>query len=889
MGQEENDNEEDYENEAEEIEFKKLSESRETLSASVLTISSNSEITILHPHQEAPELKVHDITDDEKKMLQLSESSSSSASEKAIQSVTPQTGSCDFLSSVEELKKDDSPIPPIGGSKHAPLPRVVSFETSVFFEHSRMREQKSFDSEFGSRPESELKELESRPHSISESVFSRSSSEDQRPMSKEDVSDSEMNTLLRVTEPFARPQTPEPPEKVVIKNTVVFSEDALQEADMSFSQHFTGVLDEMSEEAEFVPEIEILTAVELDEGNEDLIVRSPPMVSRPLGVKYWPPSGELNLEDDGAAPLEKQLIFRSESDDYSGDDFPRLGHDAAERDIEDRKKWLESQFDEENGSEGDGFQFMYSQPLDQIAEEEDEHDSVDDGTERELRKLKESLSSTPDFDNIHIRRHIALRGDKDDVSMSSLQEFERLESEVALRGSGSESRGSLGSQDSLEVLGSSNGRTNTSSYAKLVTKSGTGDDVSIDSHSSLQEFEKMEAACREAENIERKAKEQEEVLSEIEEGHESQISESDSCETLSEAGKSDNSDDYEQRMFQIDEIIKQAQNNVEMFQEKQRKTMEESVDMLPLDEILGWTDSRTESSFVDKTASVGSADSDSLEGDPVPDLPEEFSSYAADVMQSSVDSLELKIKANGNKIMQTSSDSLDLRAGNMTLSTDSIELGLPVAFKQGLMTESIDSLEGGAHGVTKTNHSPPQQAQYYCQGGASALITSTDSLESCSNNTRATASMLSSLTSNTSDTLVAELEHDNRTQFSEAKKFLLSQGEIQLEDSDESISSNILINTSHTTLEKKVVFAEQSYSSKDKMPSPFETEKFDSSCEEMYEKVDEFGNRKQIIIKRSMEPFSLKTDGAADAVDVVAQRRLQQGLGAVNQAIFRDL
>ena len=877
---EEEDEEIEYENEADPIELKNLSESRETLSASVLTISSNSEVTILQPQQEAPELMIHEASDEEKRMFQLSESSSSSASEKAIQSVTPQTGSCDFLSSVEELKKDDSPIPPSGSSKQTALPRVVSFETSVFFEHSRMREQKSFDSEFGSRPESELKELESRPHSIGEYVLSRSSSEDQRPMSKEDVSDSEMNTLLRVTEPFARPTTPEPPEKVVVKNTVVFSEDALQEADMAFSQHFTGVLDEMSEEAVVVPEVEIMRAVELDDESEDLIVGSPPMVSRPLGVKYWPPSDDLNLEDDGAAPIEKHLILRSESDDYSGDCL-----DESDRDIEEKKRWLESQFDEENGSEGDGFQFLYSQPLDQIVEEE-EHDS--DTTERELRKLKECLSSTPDFDNIHIRRHIALRGDKDDVSMSSLQEFERLEREVALRGSGSESRGSLGSQDSLEVLASSNGKNN--HLNKLATKSGTGDDVSINSHSSLQEFEKMEAACREAENIEKKAKEQEEVLSEIEEGHESQISESDSCETLSEAGRSDNSDDYEQRMFQIDEIIKQAQSNVEMFEEKQRKAMEESADMLPLDDILGWTDSRTESSFVDKTASVDSADSDSLEGDPVPDLPEEFAAYAADVMQSSIDSLELKFKSNGNKIMQTSNDSLDLRAGQMTLSTDSIEPDLPVAFKQGIMTESIDSLEGGARGP-KLNSSPPERSHYYCQAGASALITSTDSLESCSNNTRATASMLSSLTSNTSDTLLAELEHDNRTvHFSETKKFLLSQGEIPLEDSDESSSSNIVI-TSTSSYERKVVVSEKSKMSKENVPSSYHSEKFDSSCEETYEEVDEFGNRKQIVIKRSMEqPFEMRTEMTADAaVDIVSQRRLQQGLGTVNQAIFKDL
>ena len=876
MGQQDENGEEEVEYEPDQLDFKNLSESRETLSASILTISSTSEVTILQPQQqEAPELKIHEASDEEKRMFQLSESSSSSASEKAIHSVTP--GSYDFLSSVEELKKDDSPSP---ASKQTPLPRVVSFETSVFFESSRMREQKSFDSEFGSRPESELKELESRPHSISESILSRSSSEDQRPMSKEDVSDSEMNTLLRVIEPFARPHTPEPPEKVVVKDTVVFSEDALQEADIAFSQHFTGVLDELSEEAGIVPEVEIMTAIELEDVS-DLFAASPPMVSRPLGVKYWPPSDELNMEDDGVAPVNKDLILRSESDDYSSDDFSRNVTDDQEREIEEKKRWLESQFDEENGSEGDNFGFMYSQPLDQIMEEDDEHDSVDDTTERELRKLKESLSSTPDFDNIHIRRHIALRGDKDDVSMSSLQEFERLEREVALRGSGSESRGSLGSQDSLEVMASTNSRNHVNKYP---TKSGNGDDISIDSHSSLQEFEKMEAACREAESIEKKAKEQEDVLSEIEEGHESQISESDSCETLSEAGKSDNSDDYEQRMFQIDEIIKQAQCNVEQFEEKQRKSlMEQSAEMLPLEEILGgWTDVKTESSVVDKTHSVDTGDSDSLEGEPVPDLPQEFSA----VMQTSVDSLDLKMK-----IMQTSVDSLDLRGGQMTISTDSIE---PENVKQGIMTESVDSLDGAAaapKGI-KSSFSPPELAGSIHLTGAAAMITSTDSLESCSNNTRATASMLSSMTSNTS----ADLEFDNRAQYrSEAKRFLLSHGEIPIEDSDESTSSNVVITSSSSS---RVVVAEKFKTSRDVFPATFETEKFDSSYEETREEVDEFGNRKRIVIKRSVEqPFTETSElvvvataaAVGDAVDIVAQRRLNQGLGAVSHSIFRDL
>merc|ERR1719356_3919 len=74
-------------------------------------------------------------------------------------------------------------------------------------------------------------------------------------------------------------------------------------------------------------------------------------------------------------------------------------------------------------------------------------------------------------------------------------------------------------------------------------------------------------------------------------------------------------------------------------------------------------------------------------------------------------------------------------------------------------------------------------------GGAAALLTSTDSLESGSTNTRATASMLSSVTSQGSETLVAddEFEHDNPSEASKsARRYLLDQGDIQIDDSDDS-------------------------------------------------------------------------------------------------------
>ena len=59
------------------------------------------------------------------------------------------------------------------------------------------------------------------------------------------------------------------------------------------------------------------------------------LISRPLGVSYWPPSQELNLEDDGSEPFDKRNLVHSESDDCS-----EIVCEETEREIEERRKWL---------------------------------------------------------------------------------------------------------------------------------------------------------------------------------------------------------------------------------------------------------------------------------------------------------------------------------------------------------------------------------------------------------------------------------------------------------------------------------------------------------------------------------------------------------------------
>merc|ERR1719507_1123704 len=371
-----------------------------------------------------------------------------------------------------------------------------------------------------------------------------------------------------------------------------------------------GELKKSSEQGEKLPVKQ--TQQEQDERaplleEEELMITSPPPTeTRPLGgVEYWPKS-----EEDGAKTLDEEKLVESPV---------RMRRD---RDVEEGKMWIEKQFEggvdpeaeRDDALVGDGEDFFYSPPLDQIQEEDES------GQEQQLERLKESIASAAP--NLAVRGppvmfQVRGGGGADDTAsvatMSSLQEFEKLEASV----------GDRGSQDSLEA-----------GPIRPQPKKLKGDAISIDSSVSLREFESLEQACKEATKTEKMAKEQEEVLSEIEEGHESQSESADTISHDDQRSEDDNSDDFEERMFEIDEIIKQAQTNVEQFGAAgsvggQKGAVKGGAaaarpEMLPLEEIIGRPDSRTESTGVDKTATPDSEDS--LEA---PDLPAAEAAAAA--------------------------------------------------------------------------------------------------------------------------------------------------------------------------------------------------------------------------------------------------------------------
>ena len=462
----------------------------------------------------------------------------------------------------------------------------------------------------------------------------------------------------------------------------------------------------------------------------------------------------------------------------------------------------------------------------------------------------------------------------DGASVSSLQEFESMEAHIQQFGSGTLSRGSVGSQDSLEAGngsastngGGANGGPSSSSaalrnhlkmrmgYSSQRTQSGDGDCLSVDSSSSLQEFENMEEACQEAEAVESRAKEQEEVLSEIEEGHESQLSEScsDTCETISEGGAQEGEvddvedpEEFEARLFQIDEIIKQAQTNVEQFD--QSVVMSLSSQSVPLEEILGSKQGSLGQIPTGGVLSSGGESEDSLEllpssgvqGEsvlqpPTPQKQQQHQDSSSGLMQASIDSLEMKqaviADESAVKLMQLSTDSIEMGKILTTAGmTDSLDMGKTTD----KMIISTDSIEGGA--------------------SAKAVGIMDRSVDSLEGKTAATAGLMEKST----DSLESADQILGR-----AKKMLLIEKPSRIP---------VPASRSHRS------------QSRDLDPMTDSVEKMDSSCEESYLEVGPDGRStgSRVVVKHVIDPETSVTS-------VVAERRTQQGLTDITSDMFKQ-
>lgn len=317
------------------------------------------------------------------------------------------------------------------------------------------------------------------------------------------------------------------------------------------------------------------------------------------------------------------------------------------------KKWIEMQFH----ADARVYDIEYDRgPLEDIKEEEVTDFEAGSSRLGSLGSHKESIGSvgsmrgsfgsTPDYDVLG-KKYFSKPTDHETASLTSLQEFEHLESTVAAENS----RKLGGSQDS-----SSN---NGSLPRRYTTRSGHGDDVSL---SSLKDFEGLEKACREAHLMELRAREEEELLEHESPENKYKLENLPRSRTETNTAGSINpstsgSDDYEKRIKEIDEIIRIAQSNVEKF-ERQDDTTED-------------------------ISQIEGTDAERAMTQPVPEtLPEEMEELdeaqaaqkESNIMETSADSLEMEDAEKKYHPLCRSSDSLEMKTtlDLPSLSSDSL-------------------------------------------------------------------------------------------------------------------------------------------------------------------------------------------------------------------------
>ncbi|XP_072762140.1 uncharacterized protein [Anoplolepis gracilipes] len=368
------------------------------------------------------------------------------------------------------------------------------------------------------------------------------------------------------------------------------------------------------------------------------------------------------------------------------------------------KKWIEMQFQADTRV----YDIEYDRgPLEDIKEEEITDFEAGSSRIGSLGSHKESIGSvgsmrgsfgsTPDYDVLG-KKYFNKSTDHDTASLTSLQEFEHLESSVAAENS---RRLQCGSQESAN---------NGSLPRRYMTgRSGHGDDISL---SSLKDFEGLEKACREAHLMELRAREEEELLE-----HESPEnkykmenlprSRTDTSATGSFNPSTSGSDDYEKRIKEIDEIIRIAQSNVEKL-DRQDDTTEDisQIEVTDAERIIGTqpipetlpeeTEEPDEARAVARESNIMETSTDSLE------LEENAEKKYHPLCRSS-DSLEMKTTLdfpslssdslnNVKDAKETPTDAAGQFAGSARrISSDSLEMPLVEQQDAGVSERSSDS------------------------------------------------------------------------------------------------------------------------------------------------------------------------------------------------------
>lgn len=294
-----------------------------------------------------------------------------------------------------------------------------------------------------------------------------------------------------------------------------------------------------------------------------------------------------------------------------------------------------------------------------------------------IPSVEDDKQSTPSSDVLH-RRFFPRSGDTS--AASSLQEFERLEAEIA---AGRLSRSSIDSSEKVAV-----------------TKSGEHDDISM---SSLTEFEKLEKECVDNDSGDKIGEDI--MLSEIEEGLESQCS--DVLEILPESlHEGSDSSEYEKRRLDIEEIIKVTESNVEKFQEETLSEAVTSDECTVLMRVMSETQDTSEGT---KVSSKEEGVTDAEESEPYPVTLDADNTGGPDSSSSGE-----KNYGNGRgDCMVSSTDSIDPSSSTATHATYQFET-------DSVMSSSINSAQASGEEctmVSSTDTLEPEPKITYSHGG----------------------------------------------------------------------------------------------------------------------------------------------------------------------------
>lgn len=192
-----------------------------------------------------------------------------------------------------------------------------------------------------------------------------------------------------------------------------------------------------------------------------------------------------------AATNEGSTILQGRHDlAFEFEDSPSSGaatESSEEGGLESSKKWVEMQLAEQ----AQALRYPYDVDRGMLEDIKEEDTDFEVGSSR-ISSFKDSYSST-DFDAAAARRYRTK--EQDDVSINSLQEFERLEQAISL--------------ENRKFYGSSHDSSSNGSFPKRGLRSVQADEISL---SSLKDFEGLENACLEAHLLEIKAKEEHALL-----------------------------------------------------------------------------------------------------------------------------------------------------------------------------------------------------------------------------------------------------------------------------------------------------------------------------------------------------------------------------------------